>query len=83
MESKKKADDSMLAISRQLILVYQRIMSPFLGTNCRFYPSCSHYAYEALGEHGVIRGWWMAIKRLAKCHPFNAGGIDFVERKPK
>lgn len=49
-----------------------------LGQNCRFYPSCSAYAEEALVVHGVGRGLWLAIRRLARCHPFHPGGVDHV-----
>jgi putative membrane protein insertion efficiency factor len=57
---------------------YQRFVSPLLGPTCRFYPSCSHYAYEAIQRYGVIRGGGMAIWRLCRCHPFNPGGYDPV-----
>jgi len=63
----------------KIITVYQYVMSPILGSNCRFYPSCSTYAKEAINHYGVITGIWMSIKRLAKCHPFHQGGIDIVE----
>jgi putative membrane protein insertion efficiency factor len=63
-----------------LILVrgYQVCLSPFLGQNCRFYPSCSHYALEAIGRHGAMKGGWLATKRLCKCHPWHPGGVDPV-----
>lgn len=57
---------------------YQRFVSPVLGANCRFYPSCSSYAREAIEKHGVLRGGWLGIKRLCHCHPFHPGGIDPV-----
>ena len=57
---------------------YQHFVSPLLGPTCRFYPSCSHYAYEAIQRYGVIRGGGMAIWRLCRCHPFNPGGYDPV-----
>ena len=62
----------------KLIRFYQVFISPNLGQNCRFYPSCSHYALEALEHHGALRGSWMSIKRLLRCHPFNQGGFDPV-----
>ena len=61
---------------------YQRFISPALGNNCRFYPSCSSYAIRAYGNFGVMRGTWLVIKRLSKCHPFNSGGLDEVPEKP-
>jgi putative membrane protein insertion efficiency factor len=61
-----------------LVRGYQLGISPFLGQNCRFYPSCSHYALEAIGRHGAMRGGWLATKRLCKCHPWHPGGVDPV-----
>ena len=61
-----------------LIRAYQVCISPMLGPRCRFYPSCSQYASQAVSEHGVLRGGWLALKRLARCHPFNPGGVDEV-----
>lgn len=61
-----------------LIRSYQYLISPFIGPTCRFYPSCSAYAEEALKSHGVARGLWLSTKRLARCHPFSAGGVDPV-----
>jgi len=57
---------------------YQRFISPMLGSNCRFYPTCSCYANQAIERFGVIKGGWLASKRLLKCHPLNAGGEDPV-----
>ena len=57
---------------------YRRFVSPLLGARCRFAPSCSEYALTALAEHGAARGLWLAIKRVARCHPFNPGGYDPV-----
>ena len=61
-----------------LIRGYQRLLSPLLPPSCRFYPSCSQYALEALNRHGALKGSWLAARRLARCHPFNAGGFDPV-----
>lgn len=61
-----------------LISVYQACLSPFLGNHCRFYPSCSAYAREAIAEHGVIKGSLMALRRLSRCHPWHEGGVDPV-----
>ena len=57
---------------------YRRFVSPLLPPRCRFAPSCSEYALTALAEHGAVRGLWLAIKRIARCHPFNPGGYDPV-----
>lgn len=61
-----------------LIRGYQLLLSPFLGNHCRFTPSCSAYASEAIDRHGPWRGTWLAIKRIARCHPFCNGGYDPV-----
>jgi len=63
---------------RALIRIYQWCISPLLGANCRFYPSCSQYAYEALQKHGLIRGTYLAVRRLGRCHPWHEGGVDHV-----
>jgi len=61
-----------------MISCYKVILSPFLGQNCRFYPSCSTYAQEAIAQHGVLRGSCLAARRLSKCHPWHEGGVDPV-----
>lgn len=60
------------------IRVYQAVLGPWLGGRCRFYPSCSNYAMEALRDHGCARGGWLAVKRVCKCHPLHPGGVDLV-----
>ena len=62
---------------------YKFLISPFLGTNCRFLPSCSDYAYEAITSKGVIKGGVLAIKRLTKCHPWGKSGYDPVNKQKK
>jgi hypothetical protein len=62
----------------KLIKIYQLLLSPMLGQNCRFYPTCSHYAQESLNKHGVIKGTYLAIRRLFRCHPWHDGGYDPV-----
>ena len=57
---------------------YRRFISPLLGPRCRFAPSCSEYALGALAEHGALRGLWLAVTRIARCHPFHPGGYDPV-----
>lgn len=60
------------------IRVYQLTLSPFIGRQCRFHPTCSHYAAEAIERFGVLRGTWLALRRLGRCHPFHPGGFDPV-----
>ena len=64
-----------------LIRIYQYLLSPLLGNHCRFHPSCSNYAAEAIQIHGPVRGLWLALRRLSKCHPWHAGGFDPVPEK--
>jgi hypothetical protein len=65
-------------ISVFIILLYKRIISPLLPSACRFYPTCSQYAVEALKKYGFVKGIYLAIKRVCRCHPFNKGGHDPV-----
>jgi len=60
------------------ISLYQLLVSPFLGPRCRFYPSCSQYAKDAVLKHGVARGVSLAVRRIVRCNPWNPGGVDFV-----
>lgn len=60
------------------IRAYQLVISPALPPACRFTPTCSQYALEAIRRHGALRGSWLALRRLARCHPFNPGGFDAV-----
>ncbi|MBI1730151.1 membrane protein insertion efficiency factor YidD [Candidatus Acetothermia bacterium] len=57
---------------------YQRFISPLSSPSCRFVPSCSEYAHQAIAKYGALRGCWLALKRLLKCHPWHPGGIDRV-----
>ncbi|MGC2028453.1 MAG: membrane protein insertion efficiency factor YidD [Steroidobacteraceae bacterium] len=71
----------MSAVSRLLLCLirgYQFSLSPWLGGHCRFYPSCSCYAHDAIERHGAWRGAWLGLRRLLRCHPLNAGGYDPV-----
>ncbi len=61
-----------------LLRAYRMVVSPWLGPTCRFHPSCSVYAMEAVSRYGCLRGGWLSIRRLARCHPLHAGGIDPV-----
>jgi hypothetical protein len=63
---------------RLLIKVYQTIISPMLGQNCRFHPTCSCYAHQALEIHGLVTGSWLSVKRIVKCNPMHSGGFDYV-----
>ncbi len=68
----------MRAAALLLIRVYQLTLSPLLGGGCRYVPTCSNYAAEAIRRHGVARGSWLGLKRLLRCHPFHRGGFDPV-----
>lgn len=61
-----------------IIRFYQLFISPLFPPTCRFYPTCSQYAIEAIQKKGALRGGWLAVKRIAKCHPFHSGGYDPV-----
>ncbi|WP_239733280.1 membrane protein insertion efficiency factor YidD [Mammaliicoccus sp. J-M41] len=65
----------------KLIRLYQRYISPLTPPTCRFQPTCSNYAVEAISEYGVIKGTWLGTKRILKCHPFHPGGYDPVPPK--
>ena len=67
----------------RLIRLYQKFMSPLLGQNCRFHPTCSQYAVEALSNHGALKGSSLAIKRILKCNPWGGYGIDNVPGRDK
>ncbi|MGB9879627.1 MAG: membrane protein insertion efficiency factor YidD [Anaerolineae bacterium] len=68
----------MKRVALALIKFYQKHISPALPPSCRFVPSCSEYAYEAIDRYGLWRGGWMAVRRLSRCHPLNPGGYDPV-----
>lgn len=61
-----------------VLIGYRRLISPLYGPVCRFFPSCSAYALEAVTVHGAVRGSWLAVRRLCRCHPWNDGGVDHV-----
>ena len=63
------------------IRAYQFMLSPFFSNTCRFYPTCSNYMITAIERHGIIKGFWLGLKRISKCHPFHEGGIDHVPEK--
>jgi putative membrane protein insertion efficiency factor len=66
------------AILLAIIAGYRRFISPLLPSSCRFHPTCSQYAHQAIAQHGAARGSWLAAKRILKCHPFHPGGLDPV-----
>jgi putative membrane protein insertion efficiency factor len=70
----------MRVVLKYLIRGYQLTISPMIGPCCRFYPTCSHYGLEAIETHGALRGSWLTVKRIARCHPFHEGGFDPVPK---
>jgi uncharacterized protein len=64
-----------------LVKAYQLLISPLTGASCRFYPSCSAYALTALERYGLVRGTWLTVRRLLRCHPWNPGGVDHVPER--
>jgi len=71
----------MMRVLVATIGLYQRLISPLFGPRCRFHPTCSAYAVEAIATHGAARGVWLALRRIGRCHPWNAGGIDPVPER--
>jgi putative membrane protein insertion efficiency factor len=68
----------MKQLALALIRFYQRFISPALPPSCRFTPSCSQYSYEAIQRYGLLRGGWLGLRRIVRCHPWNVGGYDPV-----
>jgi len=72
----------LIGVPRRVVVLglrlYRLVVSPLYGPTCRFYPSCSEYALIAVDRHGVVRGGWLAVRRLLRCHPWNPGGVDPV-----
>ena len=74
-------EKSIIILILILLKTYKFLISPFLGTNCRFLPSCSDYAYEVITDKGIVKGGILAIKRLTKCHPWGKSGYDPVNKQ--
>src|SRR6202166_1116350 len=77
----ERGPENVSLAARALLLavrVYQAFFSALMPSACKFYPSCSHYAAEALRIHGALRGSWLALRRVSRCHPFTRGGVDLV-----
>lgn len=68
----------MRAVIISLLKIYKKALSPLLPPACRYYPTCSEYTLQAVSRYGAMRGLWMGLKRLSRCHPFHAGGLDPV-----
>ncbi len=64
-----------------LVRAYQLVLSPVLPMSCRYHPTCSHYACEAISRHGALRGGWLTVTRILRCHPWRAGGLDPVPER--
>lgn len=71
----------MKKILMSMIKFYQKAISPLTPPSCRFHPTCSHYGLEAIETHGALKGTWLAVRRISKCHPFHEGGYDPVPEK--
>jgi putative membrane protein insertion efficiency factor len=65
-----------------VLRLYRAVVSPLYGDVCRYYPSCSSYTLQAIQHHGVVRGVWLGTRRIARCHPWAAGGIDDIPQRP-
>jgi putative membrane protein insertion efficiency factor len=66
---------------QRLIILYRKALSPLVGRRCRYQPTCSGYAFEAVDEWGALRGTWLAVKRIGRCHPWREGGVDPVPHR--
>jgi uncharacterized protein len=77
-EARNGEEPVLNALLRGLIRAYQLLLSPLLGPSCRYLPSCSSYAAEAIATHGSLRGSWLALRRLLRCHPWGGSGYDPV-----
>lgn len=73
----------MKAAALAIIRFYQRVLSPYIPSGCRYDPTCSHYTYEAIQTHGFLKGSWLGMRRIARCHGLSPGGYDPVPKKNK
>ena len=76
--SSRRVPSPLALVARSLIVLYQQTVGPMIPSSCRFVPSCSRYAHEALGTHGFFKGTWLGAKRIGRCQPFTRGGFDPV-----
>ena len=81
VRSSARLPSPLALVGRSLIVLYQHTVGPMIPSSCRFVPSCSRYAHEALGTHGFFLGTWLATKRIGRCHPFAGGGFDPVPER--
>lgn len=79
----EKIDKALRSALIFLVRLYQRFLSPLLGGNCRFHPTCSQYSIMAIEHHGAVKGLWLTIRRIFRCHPLNPGGHDPIPQKTK
>lgn len=70
--------DTMAKILISFVRAYQLLLSPLVGMHCRFQPTCSHYMMDAINRHGAVRGTWLGLRRISRCHPYAKGGLDPV-----
>lgn len=77
----EKINQTLRKLAILLIVGYQRFISPLLGANCRFQPTCSQYSITAINEYGLIKGVWYSLHRISRCHPLNPGGYDPIPPK--
>ena len=75
---RKRLDDGLQYAAIKLIHLYRLILSPWIGRACRFEPTCSHYTEEAIARYGILKGSWLGLRRLSRCHPWCEGGYDPV-----
>lgn len=73
-----RLSEAVSAVLRGMVRAYQLAIAPVLPASCRYHPSCSNYAFEALGRHGAVVGSWLALCRIVRCHPWGGGGVDPV-----
>lgn len=79
MPSDDCVTDMLTSLLKGLIVLYQRFISPLKASSCRFYPTCSHYSLQALEKYGPVKGVWLTLWRILRCHPFHPGGYDPVK----